>query len=108
VRVHHEIPHARREKVVKGKSDERLVKHRHQRLGERVGERTQPCSQPRSEDERRFHSDLAQPLASSARRRIESAAQAAPNPLSMFTTDTRLAQLVSIASNAEIPPRFAP
>ena len=32
----------------------------------------------------------------------------APNPLSMFTTDTPLAQLLSIASKAANPPKLAP
>lgn len=32
----------------------------------------------------------------------------APNPLSMFTTDTPLAQLFNMASSAVTPSKFAP
>ena len=34
--------------------------------------------------------------------------KAAPNPLSMFTTDTPLAQLLSMARSAVTPPKLAP
>jgi hypothetical protein len=34
--------------------------------------------------------------------------EAAPNPLSMLTTDTPEAQLFSIPSSAAIPPKLAP
>ena len=39
---------------------------------------------------------------------MELAMAAAPNPLSMLTTDTPLAQLLSMASSAVIPPKLAP
>lgn len=41
-------------------------------------------------------------------RQIFAAAHAAPNPLSMFTTVTPAAQLLSMASRAAIPPKLAP
>lgn len=39
---------------------------------------------------------------------IRDAWYAAPNPLSMLTTDTPFAQLLSMASSAATPPRLAP
>ena len=41
-------------------------------------------------------------------RLINEAAYAAPKPLSMLTTVTPLAQLLSIPSKAAIPPKLAP
>ena len=39
---------------------------------------------------------------------IAEATQAAPKPLSMFTTDTPFAQLFSMPSSAATPPKLAP
>ena len=39
---------------------------------------------------------------------ISDAIDAAPKPLSMFTTDTPDAQLLSMPSSAAIPPKLAP
>ena len=36
------------------------------------------------------------------------ATAAAPNPLSMFTTDTPVAQELSMVKSAEMPPKLAP
>ena len=50
----------------------------------------------------------AAPAAAPIWRTIACAINAAPKPLSMFTTDTPAAQELSIASSAAAPPRLAP
>jgi hypothetical protein len=57
----------------------------------------------------RYRIDLEHPqLYSEASRKMSSAAQAAPKPLSMLTTVTPLPQELSMLSSAARPPKLAP
>ena len=95
------------DQMVERKRDQRLVVKRDQWFGPQFGQGAQTCAQ--SGPWHKGSGDVwHQAEASATRRKIASAAQAAPNPLSILTTETRLLQLVSIPSNAESPPRFAP
>ena len=84
------------DQVIESKCDERFAVNGDERFRAAFGEGPQPGSQTGTEHER-----LHRPPSASA-------AQAAPNPLSIFTTVTLLLQLVSMPRSAAMPPRLAP
>ena len=104
-------PHARREETVDGKGQQGLVKDRNQRLGKDVGQRREARAETRGKNERSGSAHAAGFLSAdsrSMRRRIASAAQAAPKPLSILVTVTPLAQLLTMPSRAASPSKLAP
>ena len=106
MRVEDERPDPGRNQAVEGVGQERLVKDRNQWLRQEIRQRAQPCSEARREDKSGGGAHAVAFV--STRRRIESAAKAAPNPLSMFTTVTPLAQLLTMPSSAVSPWKCAP
>ena len=108
VRVERECSHTCGKKAVESKGQERFVKDRHQWLGKEIRQRCKTRSKTSSQNKGGRGTHAGSSVDFSTRRRIESAAQAAPNPLSMFTTVTPLAQLFTIPSRAAIPSKLAP
>jgi hypothetical protein len=110
MRVEGNLAESRRHHAVEGKGQERLMEDRDERLGKKVGERGETGAESCGQDEGGggTHRHLAAEWVFSTRRRMESAAKAAPNPLSMFTTVTPLAQLLTMPSRAVSPWKWAP
>ena len=107
--VERDLAEPGRDHAVEGKGQKRLLKDGNEWLGEEIGQRRKAGAETCGQNEGGgcgHRTDSASRF--SERRRIASAAQAAPKPLSMLVTVTPLAQLFTMPSRAAIPSKLAP